>query len=70
MVAAIGGTIEPSGVVGFLLQTAAVGTCVGTLVSYRRRRDNPDFDTFPIITRWCVGGLLGGVMYLLYVAIF
>jgi len=42
-----------------------VGTFAGTLIAYRRRRADPRSDTFPIITRWSVVGLFGGVVYLL-----
>jgi hypothetical protein len=35
----------------------------GTLVAYRRRQRNPDYDTFPIVTRWSGVGLLFGVLY-------
>jgi hypothetical protein len=64
-----GVAVQPSGVVGVLVQAGAVGTFVGTLIAYRRRRRDAHFDTFPIITRWSVVGLLGGAVYLLLSAI-
>jgi hypothetical protein len=54
---------QPIPTIGFLLQGAAAGTLVGTLIAYRRRRENPRFDTFPVITRWSALGLILGVLY-------
>jgi hypothetical protein len=47
----------------------ALGTCAGTVVAYRRRRKDRDFDTFPIITRWTVAILVLGIPYVLVRAI-
>ena len=63
--AAVAAAAQPIPTVGFLLQAAAVGTSVGTLIAYRRRRADPDFDTFPVITRWSALGLIVGVLYVL-----
>jgi uncharacterized membrane protein YdcZ (DUF606 family) len=65
MNAIFGTTIQPNPVAAFLLQTAAMGTCAGTLIAYRRRQRDRDFDTFPIITRWTVAGGLFGVLCVL-----
>jgi hypothetical protein len=46
--------VERNGVVGVLVQAAALGTYVGMLVAYRRRRRDPRFDEFAIVTRWMV----------------
>jgi hypothetical protein len=51
---AIVATLQPNPMLGFLMQAAAVGAFVGTLVGYWRRRSNEEFDTFPIVTRWTV----------------
>jgi hypothetical protein len=61
--------VEPNGVVGVLVQAAALGTYVGMLVAYRRRRRDPRFDEFPIVTRWMVATLVVGVGYVLFEAI-
>jgi hypothetical protein len=57
-------------VVGVLVQATALGTCVGTLIAYRRRQGDPRFDTFPVITRWSAAGLAAGLGYVLIRAIF
>ena len=51
------------------MQTAAAGAFLGTLVAYHRRRKNPAFDPFPIVTRWSVAGFVAGVGFALYAAI-
>jgi hypothetical protein len=61
--------LQPNPVLGFLLQAAALGAFVGTLVGYWRRRSNEEFDTFPIVTRWTVAILLGGSVYALFEAL-
>jgi hypothetical protein len=67
--AAVGAAVQPDPGLGFLLQMAPVGTCAGTVVAYRRRRKDRDFDTFPIITRWTIAILLLGIPYVLIRAI-
>jgi hypothetical protein len=46
--------LQPNPLLGFLMQAAALGAFLGTLVGYWRRRNNDKFDTFPIVTRWTV----------------
>jgi hypothetical protein len=67
--AAVRARAEPNGAVGVLVQAAAIGTYLGTLIAYRRRRRDPRFDAFPIVTRWMVAGLLLGVGYVLLAAV-
>jgi len=63
--AALTAAAQPIPSVGFLLQGAAAGTCVGTLIAYRRRRADPGFDAFPVITRWSALGLILTLRYVL-----
>jgi hypothetical protein len=61
--------VQPNPVLGFLLQMATAGALAGTLVAYRRRRRDEQFDTFPIITRWSLIGLALGAGYVVAQAI-
>jgi hypothetical protein len=61
--------VQPNPTLGVLMQTTTVGAFLGTLVAYRRRRKNPAFDPFPIVTRWSVVGLALGVGWALFIAI-
>lgn len=40
-----------------VIRLIALGSFVGTSVAYRRRQTRPDFDPFPIVTRWSYVGL-------------
>jgi hypothetical protein len=51
------------------MQMAAAGAFIGTLVACQRRRRDPEFDPFPIVTRWDVAGFVAGVGFALYAAI-
>jgi hypothetical protein len=51
--------LQPNPLLGFLMQVAALGAFLGTLVAYWRRRTNAQFDTFPIVTRWDGGQFSG-----------
>ena len=67
--AVLGAAVEPSLVIGVLVQATALGTCVGTLIAYRRRQADPRFDTFSVITRWSAAGFAAGLGYVLIRAI-
>lgn len=51
------------------LQAAALGAFLGTLVAYWRRRNDDEFDAFPIVTRWSVVIFLLGAGYAVFEAI-
>jgi hypothetical protein len=61
--------VQPNPLLGFLLQMATAGAFAGTLVAYRRRRQDPEFDPFPIVTRWSAAILGIGVGWVLFEAI-
>jgi hypothetical protein len=58
--------VQPNPTLGVLMQTVTAGAFLGTLVAYHRRRKNPAFDPFPIVTRWSVAGLVTGVGFALH----
>jgi hypothetical protein len=60
---------SPNALLGFLMQAAALGALLGTLVGYWRRRRDEQFDTFPIVTRWTVVCLLVAAGYAVWKAI-
>jgi hypothetical protein len=66
---ALTAAVQPNPTLGVLMQMAAAGAFIGTLVAYDRRRKNPAFEPFPIVTRWSVAILGIGVMWLLLDAI-
>jgi hypothetical protein len=51
------------------MQMATAGAFIGTLVAYHRRRRNPQFDPFPIVTRWSVAIFGIAVVWVLFEAI-
>jgi hypothetical protein len=67
--AAIGTAVQPNPVLGLLVQMTTAGAFVGSLVAYCRRRNDPAFDPFPIVTRWSVAGFGLGVVIVLLEAI-
>ena len=52
---------EPSADVAAVLQLAAVGAFAGTTVSLRRRRRDPESDTFGPAAWGALGGFLAGL---------
>jgi len=67
--AAIGTAVQPNPVRGMLVQLTTAGAFVGSLVAYRRRRNDSNFDPFPIVTRWSVAGFGLGVVIVVLEAI-
>jgi hypothetical protein len=65
----LGAAVQANPVLGLLMQTTTAGAFAGTLVAYRRRRADPRFDPFPIVTRWSVAGLRLGMALVLLEAI-
>jgi len=61
--------VQPNPTLGVLMQMATAGAFIGTLVAYHRRRKNPAFEPFPIVTRWSVATLGVGLIWLLLEAI-
>jgi hypothetical protein len=61
--------VQPNPTLGVLMQTVTAGAFLGTLVAYQRRRRDPEFDPFPIVTRSGVAGFVAGVGFALYAAI-
>jgi hypothetical protein len=51
------------------MQMTTAGAFVGSMVAYRRRRRDPAFDPFPIVTRWSVAGFALGAGLVLLEAI-
>jgi hypothetical protein len=66
---AVRAAVQPHPLLGFLVQMTTAGAFAGTLVAYHRRRKNPAFDPFPIVTRWSVAGFVAGVGFALHAAI-
>jgi hypothetical protein len=66
---AIKPALQPNPLLGFLMQAAALGAFLGTLVAYWRRRNDDEFDAFPIVTRWSVVIFLLGAGYAVFEAI-
>jgi hypothetical protein len=61
--------VQPNPTLGVLMQMAAAGAFIGTLVADHRRRKNRAFEPFPIVTRWSVAIVGIGVVWLLLEAI-
>jgi hypothetical protein len=61
--------VQPNPTLGVLMQTVTAGAFLGTLVAYHRRRKDPAFDPFPIVTRWSVAGFVTGVGFALHAAL-
>lgn len=59
----------PSDDVGFVLQMAGLGTLVGTGFAVRRRRRNPDADTWLPAAWGALGGAAAGVVWVLLGAV-
>ena len=66
---ALTAAVHPNPTLGVLVQMATAGAFVGTLVAYHRRRKNPAFDPFPIVTRWSMAIFGIGVGWVLLEAI-
>ena len=66
---AVTASVHPNPTLGVLMQMATAGAFIGTLVAYHRRRRDPEFDPFPIGTRWSVAGFVAGLGFALYAAI-
>jgi hypothetical protein len=64
-----GAAVQPNPVLGVLMQMATAGAFVGSLVAYRRRRNDPTFDPVLIVTRWSVAGFALGVVIVVLEAI-
>jgi hypothetical protein len=69
LLTALAGSLSPGSLVGsvaplpelsFVLQTAAVGTAVGSAIALRAKRRNPDVDSWSITTAWATLGFLLG----------
>lgn len=58
----VAATVAPIPEVGFVLQCAAVGTAVGSVIALRAKRRRDDADTWSITTAWATLGLVVGLM--------
>ena len=54
--------VAPVPAIGFILQMAALGTAIGSVVALRAKRRNPDTDTWAITTAWASLGLVIGTV--------
>jgi hypothetical protein len=67
--AMVGAAVQPNPILGLLTQMTTAGAFVGSVVAYRRRRRDPTFDPFPIVTRWSAAGFVIGIGFLLHAAL-
>ena len=61
---------SPSPDLAFLLQVAATGAFVGTIVVYSARRRGIRVVPWLVTTRWSIAGFVGGLLILLVRALF
>lgn len=54
--------VAPLPTVGFVLQMAALGTAIGSVVALRAKRRDPEADTWSITTAWASLGFVAGAI--------
>jgi hypothetical protein len=63
VVAAFG---DPVAGLGLFMQGAALGSFIGGAIALRRKKDDPEYDTWRLVTRW---GLTGAIIWTVVVTI-
>jgi hypothetical protein len=58
----LGVAVSPLPVIGFVLQMAALGTAIGSVVALHAKRRDPLADTWSITTAWASLGFVAGAI--------
>lgn len=61
--------VAPVPAIGFVLQVAALGTAIGSVVALRAKRRDPHADTWAITTAWASLGIVVGTVVVAFTAL-